>query len=88
MFFEVIGPASGLVSALVSCLYITGPVRQPHSRPDVLWVGLPVFLFWMVRIWLLAFRGEVHEDPVVFVLRDRTNYAVLAAFLLTVYLAA
>lgn len=85
---EVVGPASGLVSALVYCLYITGPVRELYSRPDLLWVGLPVVLFWIVRIWLLAFRGDVHEDPVVFVLKDGTSYGVLAVFLLTVYLAA
>jgi hypothetical protein len=35
-----------------------------------------VLLFWMGRIWLLAHRGEVHDDPVVFALTDRTSFVV------------
>lgn len=82
------GSSAGIMSGLVYCLYITGPVRQLYERPDLLWIGLPLFLYWVVRIWVLALRGEVDEDPVVFVLRDRASYAVLAAFLTVVFLAA
>lgn len=83
-----VGPPSGLLSGVVYCLYITGPVRELYDRPELLWMGLPLFLYWIVRVWLLALRGEVDEDPVVFVLRDGPSYAVLLAFLLVVYLAA
>lgn len=85
---QAVGPAAGVMSGLVYCLYITGPVRELYERPDVLWLGLPLFLYWVVRIWILALRGEVDDDPVVFVLRDTASYAVLAAFLAVVFLAA
>lgn len=84
---RAVGPAAGVMSALVYCLYITGPVRELYDRPDVLWLGLPLFLYWIVRVWILALRGAVEEDPVVFVLRDPPSYAVLAAFLAVVFLA-
>lgn len=85
---RTIGPACGVMAALVYCLYITGPVRELYRRPDVLWLGLPLLLYWVVRIWLLALRGEVDEDPVVFVVRDGISYLTLLAFLGVVFLAS
>ena len=80
-----LGTAAGAVSALVYCLYITGEEAQRlYARPDVLWLGLPVILYWLARVWILANRGEVHDDPIVFALKDPVSYAVLAAFLATV----
>lgn len=85
---ESVGPACGLMSALVYCLYITGPVQELYEQPQLLWIGLPLFLYWIVRLWLLTVRGDVQEDPVVFVLTDPASYVVLAGFLAAVYVAA
>lgn len=83
------GAACSVASALVYCLYITSDeVRRLYERPDVLWLGLPVFLYWLGRVWLLAHRGEVHEDPVLFALRDRSSYLVGAAMAAVLVLAA
>jgi 4-hydroxybenzoate polyprenyltransferase len=80
------GAACSVASALVYCLYVTSDeVTRLYDRPDVLWLGLPILLYWLGRVWLLASRGEVHEDPVLFALRDRSSYLVgagLAAVLL------
>jgi hypothetical protein len=35
-------------------------------------------LFWLYRVWLLASRGELDEDPVIFAIRDRVSLAVAA----------
>jgi len=83
-----LGTATAVASALVYCLYITGEdVLTLYSRPDVLWLGLPLFLYWIARLWVLAVRGSLHEDPVAFALGDRVTWAVLGAFFLTVLLA-
>jgi 4-hydroxybenzoate polyprenyltransferase len=83
------GAACSVASALVYCLYITSPeVRRLYAQPDLLWLGLPVFLYWLGRVWLLANRGEVHEDPVLFALRDRTSYVVVAAMAAVLLIAA
>ena len=77
-----IGSASTVASMLVYCLYITGEdVLQLYRRPDVLWFGLPLLLYWQTRIWLFTTRRAMHHDPVVFALRDRVSYVIAVAFL-------
>jgi 4-hydroxybenzoate polyprenyltransferase len=84
-----LGAAAGIASSLVYCLYITSTdVTKLYLRPDLLWIGLPMLLFVQARIWLLAGRGEMHQDPVVFVLTDRASIVVAALLLLIVALAA
>jgi 4-hydroxybenzoate polyprenyltransferase len=83
------GAACSVASALVYCLYITSDeVLRLYAHPDVLWLGLPVVLYWLGRMWLLANRGLVHEDPLLFALRDRVSWVVGAVMAVTLWLAA
>jgi len=83
-----IGTASAVVSALVLALYINGEAaRELYRRPYVLWLLCPIVLYWTSRVWVLAARGEMHEDPVLFALRDRVSYAAAAASAVVVYAA-
>jgi len=83
------GLACAVAAALVYCLYITGPdVLDLYRRPDLLWAGLPALLYWVARMWVLALRGEIHDDPLVFALRDRASYAVVLVFGFSVWLAS
>jgi 4-hydroxybenzoate polyprenyltransferase len=83
------GTAAGVAAALVYCLYISGEdVVRLYARPDLLWAGLPVFLYWLTRVWILAFRGEVHADPLLFALRDAASWGCAATFVVLVWLAA
>jgi 4-hydroxybenzoate polyprenyltransferase len=84
-----VGCAATVASMLVYCLYITGEdVLRLYRRPDLLWLGLPLLLYWQTRVWLFTNRRAMHHDPVVFALRDRVSYVIAAAFLGTVFLAA
>ncbi|MCP3059426.1 UbiA family prenyltransferase [Myxococcus sp. K38C18041901] len=72
-----LGAAAGQVSVLVLALYITSKeVTVYYDHPERLWLLCPVMLYWVGRIWVLAHRGQVNEDPLVFALRDRVSYAV------------
>ena len=84
-----LGVAATLATALVYCLYITGSeVGALYSRPDLLWLELPVLLYWQIRVWLLTGRKAMpYDDPVVFALRDRASHVVLAIFLLVMVCA-
>jgi len=74
---RVMGPACGLLSVLVLCLYINSPdVRSLHRRPDLPWLACALLLYWITRLWLFAYRGAFEGDPVLFALRDRTSYLV------------
>lgn len=84
-----LGGGAVAASSLVYCQYILGPsVADLYSSPDVLWLGLPLLLFWHARMWLLAHRGRIDEDPVVFALHDPTGYSAFAGFLLVMWIAS
>ena len=69
------GSASGYVSVFVLTQYISGlnsgPVLYAHTAR--LWLLLPVLLLWISRLWLLASRGELDEDPVVYAITDKRS---------------
>jgi 4-hydroxybenzoate polyprenyltransferase len=82
------GVAGSTLSILVVVLYLMEEVFPAgmYNRPAALWATPPLLFLWVGRIWLLANRGEMHDDPVVFALSDRMSWllgaAVGAAFLL------
>ncbi len=83
-----LGTAASMASSLVFCLYITSDeVTRLYSHPTLLWVGLPLFLYWQARVWLLTSRGRMNEDPVVFALKDQMSYLIALGFLVTIWLA-
>jgi hypothetical protein len=47
----------------------------------------PLLLYWISRVWLLTTRGLMHDDPVVFALRDRLSLVVLGLLGLVVLLS-
>jgi 4-hydroxybenzoate polyprenyltransferase/phosphoserine phosphatase len=86
---RVLGPAAGYVSVLVLALYINAKeITSLYPRPAWLWLVCVCFLYWITRVWLLAQRGEVHHDPLVFALRDRVSYYVAAVSVAVVLAAA
>lgn len=71
------GGASGYLSVLVLALYINSDqVIQLYHRPLLLWLVCPLLLFWIGRMWLSAYRGQIHEDPIVATVRDPVSYLV------------
>lgn len=71
------GGASGYLSVLVLALYINSDeVTALYHDPLILWLICPLLLFWMSRMWLLAHRGRIADDPIVATVRDPASYAV------------
>jgi 4-hydroxybenzoate polyprenyltransferase len=69
------GAGAGCVAALLLALYIeSDEVRLLYSHPQRLWLLCGIHVYWIGRAWLLANRGEMHHDPVLFALRDRASY--------------
>jgi hypothetical protein len=80
---SMLGVASGLLAVLVLALYLaSADVVRLYAHHERLWLLCPLALYWIARLWLLARRGVVDEDPVLFALTDRASHLVgLAAFL-------
>lgn len=83
-----LGVAAGCASVVVFTLYIQSPdVSALYGRPELLWLVCPLLLYWLGRMTLLANRGAVDDDPVVFALGDRASWLTALA-VLVVLLAA
>lgn len=66
-----LGVVAGIVSGIVLALYITSEkVVQFYKTPAALWLLCPLVLYWISRIWRLAIRGELSDDPLEFAARD------------------
>jgi 4-hydroxybenzoate polyprenyltransferase len=71
------GTASAYAAVVVFSLYISRPdVFVLYRHPGRLWLIVPLMLYWLNRVWLLASRGDLDEDPVVFAIRDRVSRAL------------
>lgn len=84
----MIGIANGFLAVLVLAFYLnSSEVSLLYGRVAILWLLCPLLMYWIGRIWLLASRSLVNDDPVVFALRDRTSYLVLVAGLAILFAA-
>jgi 4-hydroxybenzoate polyprenyltransferase len=83
------GGSSGYLAVLVLALYINSEqVMALYRRPLALWLICPLLLFWISRMWLLAHRGRIDQDPIVATVRDPVSYVVGALVALVLYAAA
>jgi 4-hydroxybenzoate polyprenyltransferase len=83
-----LGAASGYLSVMVLALYIQDPnTAALYRNPRMIWLACPLLLYWISRTWMLTHRGEMHDDPVVFAIRDPTSLAVGGLFGLVFWLA-
>ena len=78
---RAMGIVSGYLSALVLALYLNSEaVVKLYRAPGLIWGCVPVMLFWISWIWMRAHRGEMHDDPVVFAVKDRVSLAAGVLF--------
>jgi len=71
------GTASAYAAVVVFAIYISGPdVVKLYRQPRLLWLIVPLMILWLNRVWLLASRGDLDEDPVAFALTDRMSQLI------------
>lgn len=61
------------IGALVILSVFLANVAVPealYQSPLRLWIAVPLLLVWTMRIWILAARGSLPDDPVLFSLKD------------------
>lgn len=78
---QAFGIAAGFAAVLVLALYLDSPaVMAVYALPAAVWGTVPVLLYWITWMWLQAHRGQMHDDPVVFAVRQRTSLVAGALF--------
>ena len=76
-----LGASSGYLSVLVLAMYIQDSrTVQIYRTHELIWLACPILLFWISRVWLIAHRGRMHEDPVLFAVTDRVSLLAGAMF--------
>ncbi|HEY3703985.1 MAG TPA: UbiA family prenyltransferase [Terracidiphilus sp.] len=82
------GTSSAYAAVVIFAIYISGrDVTKLYHNPNYLWFVVPLMLLWLNRVWLLASRGKLDEDPVVFAITDRMSLLIGVATAAIVFLA-
>ena len=82
------GSSAGYLSVLILALYIQDAhTSELYAHPQVIWLACPILLYWISRVWLIAHRGHMHDDPIVFAIKDRVSW-IVGAFFLGVFVLA
>jgi 4-hydroxybenzoate polyprenyltransferase len=82
------GIASGSISALIMALYVdSAAVKEQYATPELIWLICPIVLYVVTRIWVLAHRGEVSDDPVVFIMKDWRSH-LMGVVIVAIMIAA
>lgn len=84
-----LGAAAGYGAVLVLALYINSPeVRALYATPQYLWLACLLLLYWVSRMLMIAHRGEMHDDPVIFAIKDRGSLMIGALVLAVALISA
>ncbi len=71
---RALGTGAMYAAVVVLTIYINNPETNfLYAHPVRLWVVVPVLLLWLSQVWMLASRGEMHDDPVVFAITDKRS---------------
>lgn len=85
---EMMQVACCFATIVVLCLYIESDVSAMHyAHPGWLWFACPALLWWYCKLILLASRGEMMGDPILFAVREKASYAALGVIGLCFVLA-
>ena len=70
-----VAAACGMNAVTIFTLYVSSPnVTMLYSNPRVLNLICPFMIFWLSRILVLARRGFLDDDPIVFAIKDRVSW--------------
>lgn len=71
------GIISGYLSVMIIAFYVHGQeVEKLYKHPEFLWAISPILLYWISRVWLIAHRGKMNDDPIVFTGKDVVSWVI------------
>lgn len=83
-----LGVNAGFAAVVVLALYLNSEnVLRLYRTPELMWLAVPLLLYWISRMWLKAYRGQMDDDPLMYAVRDPTSLACGALFLAVLWLA-
>jgi 4-hydroxybenzoate polyprenyltransferase len=78
---QMLGITSGYAAVLLLALYLNSDaVLKLYRTPEFVWGAVPVMLFWLSWMWMQAHRGKMHDDPMLFAVKDKASLLAGMAF--------
>lgn len=82
------GASSGLIAVLIFALYLdSAAIRSTYAVPEIGWLAIPFLMYLLGRMWFKAFRGQMNEDPVIFLFRDPASIVTVLGMAASLVLA-
>ena len=79
LMLKMMGVGSSFASCVMLALFVQSPeVATRYASPILLWMLVPLILFWQLRLWLATTRGYMHDDPIVYAARDWVSWIASA----------
>lgn len=83
-----LGVGSALSAVVIFGLFISAAETQGrYATPQGLWLVAIGLIYWLARLWIKTSRGEMHDDPLVFAIRNFGSRVTIFA-MITVAIAA
>ncbi|HBI22571.1 MAG TPA: UbiA family prenyltransferase [Legionella sp.] len=83
VLIQTLGVSAGYAAILVMTLYLNSQdVLQLYPAHEIVWGTVPILLFWLSWMWMQATRGKMHDDPLIFAIKDKTSWLAGAAFVM------
>jgi len=87
-FILALGVACGALSVLVLALYLaTAAFDRTYSRGQLIWGTCVLLLYWISYLWLMAHRGRMTDDPLVFAIKNRVSLTLISLMAVSAWLA-
>ena len=84
----MMGVGSSFIASMILGFYVNSvQAHIEYRNPVFLWGIVPLILFWQCRMWLSTIRGYMLDDPIVYAVKDKISYYVMA-FIVLIYLLA
>lgn len=83
-----LGTAAGYITVLILALYINdAQTALLYQQPKYIWFACPLLLTWISYVWILAHRGQIDDDPVIFAVTNRVSLGIGALIALIFWIA-
>jgi 4-hydroxybenzoate polyprenyltransferase len=77
---QIFGCCASFLSALMLALFVQSEASSALYRTlPLLWGAVPLILLWQCRLWLATANGRMHDDPILYALRDPASWTIGAA---------
>lgn len=85
---EGFGVFSAMIAVTTFCFFIeNGLIVDMYQSPMALWLIVPFLGYWFIRVWIMTHQGKMHDDPIVYTIKDMPSLVCISFCCLTAILA-